>query len=200
MWPRGNPSFSKTINSYAEKLSELEKAVRKMIAESFGLEKYIDEHLNSTNYLLRFSKYNRPNTPDTELGLSPHTDKSLMTILHQNQVDGLELQTKNGSWIKFKPSTPNSFIVMTSESLTGWLNGRLGATYHRVMMSGNEARYSLALFSYPKDGYVIEVPEEMVNEEHPLLFKPFYYEEFISFDYHNAGQEAPSALRAFCGV
>ncbi|CAI0459334.1 unnamed protein product [Linum tenue] len=200
MWPQGNPSFRKTIESYAEKLSELEKTVRKMIAESFGLEKYIDEQLNSTNYLLRFSKYNGPNTPDTELGLSPHTDKNLVTILHQNQVEGLELQTKDGSWIKFQPSTPNSFIIMISESLTAWLNDRLSATCHQVMMSGNEARYSLGLFSYPKDGSLIEVPEEMVDEEHPLLFKPFYYEEFLSFYYTEAGQAAPSALRAFCGM
>ncbi|CAL1392953.1 unnamed protein product [Linum trigynum] len=200
LWPQGNPNFSKTIESYAEKLSELEKVVRKMIAESFGIEKHIDENLNSTNYILRFSKYNGPNTDDVELGMAQHTDMNLVTILHQNQVDGLELQTKDGSWIKFQPSTPNSFIVMISESLTAWLNVRLRATCHRVMMSGNEARYSLGLYSYPKDGSIIEVPEEMVDEEHPLLFKPFNYEEFLSFYYTEAGQAAPSALRAFCGM
>ncbi|CAI0459330.1 unnamed protein product [Linum tenue] len=200
MWPQGNPTFSKTIESYAEKLSELDKTVRKMIAESFGLEKYIDDHINSTSYLLRLSKYNGLNTPGSELGLAPHTDKNWMTILHQDQVEGLELQTKDGSWIKFQSSTPNSFIVMISESLGAWLNGRLGATCHRVMMYGNEARYSLGLFSFPKHGFVIEVPDQMVDEEHPLQFKPFYYEEFLSFFYTKTGQAAPCALRAFCGV
>ncbi|MFQ6641794.1 hypothetical protein Gotur_016248 [Gossypium turneri] len=41
-----------------------------------------------------------------------------------------------------KPS-PNSFIVLIGESLSVWLNGRLPSPSHRVMMKGNEDRYSL---------------------------------------------------------
>ncbi|CAI0422539.1 unnamed protein product [Linum tenue] len=200
MWPEGNPDFSKQTHSLVEQLSTLDMTVRKMIAESFGLQKYVDEHINSTGYLLRIMKYNSPNTTDTEVGVNSHTDKNSLTILHQNQVEGLEVQTKDGSWIKFQPSTPNSFIVIIADCLSAWLNGRLHSTYHRVMMSGNEARYSLGLFSFPKADYLIKVPEELVDEQHPLLFKPFYHKELLSFFYTEVGQAAPSALHAFCGV
>ncbi|CAL1377843.1 unnamed protein product [Linum trigynum] len=199
LWPQGNPRFSKTIQSYSEQLSEFDKMVRKMIVESFGLEKYMDEHIDSTNYLLRVMKYKGPKTPDTKIGLHSHTDKNIVTILYQNQVEGLEVQTKDGGWIKFQPS-PNSFIVMIGDSLNAWLNGRLHSAFHRVMMSGNEARYSLGLFSIPKAGYIIKAPEEVVDEEHPLVFKPFDHVEFLKFYYSEAGQRAPSALHAYCGV
>ncbi|KAK1578730.1 hypothetical protein Q3G72_032692 [Acer saccharum] len=199
LWPQGNQSFSKTIQSFSEKLSELDETIRRMVLESFGLEKYMDEHMNSTNYLLRVMKYKGPQTSETKLGLNAHTDKNIVTILFQNQVDGLEVQTKDGQWISVKPS-PDSFIAMIGDSLYAWTNGRLYSAYHRVMMTGDVARYSAGLFSIPKGGYIIKAPEELVDEEHPLLFKPFDHVEFLGFYYTEAGQRVQSALKTYCGV
>ncbi|KAI6671949.1 hypothetical protein NL676_006834 [Syzygium grande] len=190
---------SKTIQSFLEKLSELDKMIRRMILESFGVEKYLDEHMNSTNYLLRIMKYEGPQTTDTKVGLMSHTDKNILTILCQNEVAGLQLQNKEGEWICARPST-NSFIVMIGESLYAWVNGRLHSPHHRVMMSGNKARYSIGLFSISKGGYIVKAPAELVDEEHPLLFKPFGHVEFLGFYYTEAGQRAESALKTYCGV
>ena len=84
--------------------------------ESLGVEKYLEEHLGSTNYLLRVMKYKGPQTTETKLGLNAHTDKNIVTILYQNQIEGLETQTKDGQWISLKPS-PDSFVVMIGDSL-----------------------------------------------------------------------------------
>ncbi|KAI9160271.1 hypothetical protein LWI28_006734 [Acer negundo] len=164
-----------------------------MVLESYGLEKYLDEHMNSTNYLLRVMKYKGPQTSETKLGLNAHTDKNIVTILFQNQVEGLEVQTKDGQWINVKPS-PDCFIAMA------WTNGRLYSAYHRVMITGNAARYSAGLFSIPKGGFIIKAPEELVDEEHPRLFKPFDHVEFLGFYYTEAGQRVHSALKTYCGV
>ncbi|XP_057772956.1 probable 2-oxoglutarate-dependent dioxygenase AOP1 isoform X2 [Salvia miltiorrhiza] len=198
MWAQGNPSFSKSVESFSEKLSELDKIVRKMVVESLGLEKYMDEHMDSTNYLIRLQKYDRPRSHETELGLSSHTDKNIVTILYQNEINGLEVLTKDGHWFTSQPS-PNSFVVMIGESFSAWTNGRLHAPYHKVMMSGDEARYSIGLFSVPKPGYMIKAPEEMVDEEHPLLFNPYDHHRFLQFYYTEAGQKSPAALKEYCG-
>ncbi|GLT54216.1 hypothetical protein SLA2020_274330 [Shorea laevis] len=199
LWPQGNPSFCNAIQSFSEQLSELDQVIRRMVLESLGMEKYLDEHMGSTNYLLRVMKYKGPQTSETKLGLSAHTDKNIVTILCQNQVDGLEVKTKDGEWIDVKPS-PDTFIVMIGDSLLAWANGRLHSPYHRVMMTGDKARYSAGLFSIPKAGYIVKAPEELVDEEHPLLFKPFDHVEFLAFYYTEAGQRAESALRTYCGV
>ncbi|CBI36202.3 probable 2-oxoglutarate-dependent dioxygenase AOP1 [Vitis vinifera] len=199
LWPEGNPNFCKTIQSFSEQLSELDHTIRRMVLESLGMEKYLDEHMDSTNYLLRVMKYKGPQTTETKLGLNAHTDKNIVTILYQNQVDGLGVQTKDGQWINIKCS-PDSFIIMIGDSFLAWTNGRLHSPYHRVMMTGNESRYSTGLFSIPKAGYVIKAPEELVDEEHPLLFKPFDHLEFLQFYYTEAGQRAESALKTYCGV
>ncbi|KAG5021529.1 hypothetical protein JHK85_017871 [Glycine max] len=191
MWPHGNPSF--------RHLSELDQIIRKMILESLGVEKYLEEHMNSTNYLLRVMKYKGPQTSDTKVGLTTHSDKNIVTILYQNEVEGLEVMTKDGKWISYRPS-PDSFVVMIGDSLHAWSNGRLHSPFHRVMMSGNEARYSAGLFSIPKGGNIIKAPEELVDEEHPLLFKPFDHVEFLKYYYTEKGQRDQFALRTYCGV
>jgi len=190
-------SFSE---SFSEQLSELDRIIRRMVLESYDMEeKYLGEHMDSTNYLLRVMKYKGPQTCATKLGLNSHTDKNIVTILYQNQVDGLEVQTKYGEWIDVKPS-PDSFIAMIGDSFHAWTNGRLHSPYHRIMMRGNEPRYSAGLFSIPKAGHIIKAPEELVDEEHPLLFKPFNHVEFLRFCYTDAGRKDPFALKTYCGV
>lgn len=92
--------------------------------ESLGLEKYMDEHMESTNYLLRFIKYRVPETDESNLGLNSHTDSNFLTMLQQNEVGGLEVQDRSGNWIKFQPSVPNSFLVMNGDSFYVSLNIR----------------------------------------------------------------------------
>ncbi|OMP00179.1 Oxoglutarate/iron-dependent dioxygenase [Corchorus olitorius] len=201
LWPQGNSSFSKTIQTFTKQLSELDQMVRRMILESFNLEKYMDEHMDSTNYVFRTMKYNAPKTNEPKVGLGSHKDKDIITILHQmSEVDGLAVQNKDGEWIDVNFSK-NSFLVIIGESLHAWLNGRLNATYHRVMMTGDKERYAVGLFSVPKAGYMIKAPEELVDEAHPLLYKPYDYVELLNFTYTEAGQVADtSALKVFCGV
>ncbi|XP_022714503.1 probable 2-oxoglutarate-dependent dioxygenase AOP1 [Durio zibethinus] len=199
LWPQGNTAFSKSIQSLSEQVLGIERMVRRMILESLSLEKYMDEHMESNYYLLRLMKYKGPETTEAKLGLYGHTDKNTMTILYQNDVDGLEVRTKDGEWIHLKPS-PASFIVMIGDILYAWLNGHVHSPFHRVMLKGNKTRYSAGLFSIPKAGYTIKAPEELVDEQHPLLFKPFTHDQFLGFLYTEAGQTAKCALSDYCGV
>ncbi|KAG2331322.1 hypothetical protein Bca52824_002502 [Brassica carinata] len=206
IWPdHGNKRISGTMHGFSEQLAKLDVMVRRMLIESFGIEKYIDEHLNSTNYLFRMMKYTAPPDDDggneeTKLGLRSHTDKNILTILHQYQVDGLEIQTKDEKWIKVKPSHHHSFIIMVGDSLCAFLNGRLSSPYHRVLMTAKKTRYSTALFSVPKSGVIIDSPEELVDEEHPRMFKPFEYNDYRDFFNTEAGRTAQSTLHAFCAL
>lgn len=87
-----------------------------MIFENFGVEKHYDSHLASTSYLLRFLKYNAPDTANGGDNAIPrHTDKTFLSILHQNNVNGLEIKTKEGEWIGFN-LTPSSFVVMAGDA------------------------------------------------------------------------------------
>ena len=82
-----------------------------------------------------------------------------------------------------------------------WLNDRLSSPYHRVIMTGNKTRYSVGLFATPRGGYQVKAPEELVDEENPLLFKPFDYDEFMGFfTTERARGVFISDLKAYCSV
>ena len=85
--------------------------------------------------------------------------------------------------------------------MQAWTNGRLHPLCHRVMMTGDEARYSAGLFSFPKAGYIVKAPEELVDQQHPLLFKPFDYLEFMRFFSSEVGRKAGiAAFKIYCGI
>ncbi|KAJ8529001.1 hypothetical protein K7X08_035836 [Anisodus acutangulus] len=199
-WQEENSNFRNLVQNYSKNLSELDQIIRRMILESLKVEKYIEEHMKSTHYPLRFSKYKAPLSIDSKIGLISHTDKNVLTILCQNQVNGLQVLTKDGhEWIDVDIS-PNSFIVFAADSLHAWTNGRVHSPNHRVIMSGSMERYSIGLFSTSKPGYIIEAPKELVDEEYPLLYKPFDNLDYIKFCARTeAGKKAENTLKAYAG-
>ncbi|KAI3521647.1 hypothetical protein L1887_11119 [Cichorium endivia] len=198
MWPSGNESFCKNALMFSKAVAELDQIVMQMVAKSYGVEERYELLRRSTTYLLRFIKYLRPQGNDQNLGLVPHTDKSFMSILHQQQVKGLEIKTKDGHWVEVDPSPP-SFIVMAGDACMAWSNGRIEAPCHRVMMQGNEDRLSLGLFTFIRD-LKIEIPQELVDEGHPLQFEAFDNYKYIHYYYTDEGKRSKCPIRSYCGI
>ncbi|XP_048133715.1 deoxypodophyllotoxin synthase-like [Rhodamnia argentea] len=173
MWPEGNAKFCEIVQSYLSKESELERMVKRMMLE--GLQLPVDKYrdlIEKASYFLRMTKYEAPKKGVTQqVGGISHNDTSFVTIIRQDgSVNGLEIKAKDGQWFRATPSA-SSFIVMLGDAIQGWSNGRLYSLLHRVMMSGTRARYSISPFSTMKG--VIRCPGELVDEQHPLLYKPF---------------------------
>lgn len=73
---------------------------------------------------------------------------------------------------------------------------------HRVVMdrsgSGNKSpRYSLGLFSFHTDR--INIPEELVDEQHPLQFRSFDHYGLLRYFSTLPSLKEPTA-RAYCGI
>ncbi|CAI9114062.1 OLC1v1014681C1 [Oldenlandia corymbosa var. corymbosa] len=198
LWPNGNSNFRETALSFSRIVAELDQLVMIMVCETYGIEKEYESLLGSMSYLLRLIKYRGPEENEKNLGIVPHTDKSFMSILHQHQVKGLEIKTKDGEWILIDPS-PRSFVVMAGDACMAWTNGRIEPPHHRVTMTGKKERYSLGLFTFIRD-LMIEVPEALVDEEHPLQYKPFDHYKFIDYYFTEEGKKSKCAIRSYCGI
>ncbi|XP_073135675.1 probable 2-oxoglutarate-dependent dioxygenase AOP1 [Henckelia pumila] len=198
LWPSGNKRFRKTSLEYSKIVAELDQRVMRMVSQEYGVEKSYKSLVDSTCYLLKFIKYRGPNENETNLGIVPHTDKSFTSILHQRQVQGLEIETKEGEWVVVDPS-PSTFVVMAGDACMAWTNGRIKPSSHRVIMKGSEERYSMGLFSFIKD-LKIQVPEELVDAQNPLQFTPFDHYKFIHFFSSEEGKRSKCPIKAYCGV
>ncbi|XP_059458375.1 probable 2-oxoglutarate-dependent dioxygenase AOP1 [Corylus avellana] len=197
MWPNGNDSFSETILSYSKLVKELDEMVQRMVFESYGLEKYCEAHKESLYYLLRLMKYRVPETNESNIGFRAHTDKSFTAIIHQIYIDGLEIATKDDDWIPCD-LLPYSFVFFAGDALMGWSNGRIRSAKHRVILNTKEERYSVGLFSFSTG--MIQVPEELVDDQHPQRFQPFDHQKFLRFFETEEGRKPESPLQAYCGA
>ncbi|WCJ40733.1 2-oxoglutarate (2OG) and Fe(II)-dependent oxygenase superfamily protein [Euphorbia peplus] len=202
MWPNGNQHFCETIHDYAIVQAEIQELVVKMLFESYGLdEECFQSHLKLTDYFMHILKYEKSNQGDTNLGFLRHSDKSFLTILHQNHVKGLEISLNDGEddhWIFYEPSSKHSsFMVLAGDIFMGWSNDRIKSCSHRVMVEGEEDRYAIGFFGFIKG--MIKAPKELVDEKHPLKYKPFNHDDYLEYFYTDP-TSGTKTLENFCGI
>ena len=79
----------------------------------------------------------------------------MLTILFQDNLGGLQVQNKSGSWIE-APPVENSFVCNIGDMLSYWKVGRLASTIHRVINRTEQARFSIPIFCDPSSDAVID--------------------------------------------
>ena len=104
------------MHCYSKLVAELDRMVVRMVLESYGIEN--GSHIESASFLVRLLKSRVPKMNETNKAFPSHCDKSFISILHQNKVNGLEIQTKDGKWISHEPPSLQVFLVMAGEVLT----------------------------------------------------------------------------------
>lgn len=99
-------------------VGELEGLAMRMVFESYGAEKErCDRLMESKDYLLRVIKYRKPEGDESDVGLQTHSDLTLLSVLHQLNLSGLEIKPKNkDQWIGVQASQ-SSYVVMAGDAL-----------------------------------------------------------------------------------
>ncbi|KAG8471720.1 hypothetical protein CXB51_036483 [Gossypium anomalum] len=69
---------------------------------------------------------------------------------------------------------------------------QITAVNHIVMMSGDKDRFSIATFAMPVEGTIIKAPKELVDEQHPQLYKDFDFMDFFLFAFSNPAKQIDS--------
>ncbi|CAN8293243.1 unnamed protein product [Cochlearia groenlandica] len=204
MWPNNdhdNEHFCEVVHEYAKMQAELEQLVIRMLFESYNIDnKHVEKHIRGSRYLLRLLKYRRLPNGEPNRKFVSHTDKSFISILHQNHINGLVLKSeKYDVWYPFIPS-PTRFAVIAGDALMAWSNDRIKSCYHKVEMESMDVRYSFGFFSFQEG--MISTPEEMVDKDHPLAYKPFRHDCLLDFyDSLEPHLKAHRTMtKAYCGI
>ncbi|CAL5012362.1 unnamed protein product [Urochloa decumbens] len=200
LWPHGgNPAFCDTVSAFAANMLALERKVEAMILESLGVgQGVVASHLDSLNYSVRLSRYGVSEAGDGML-MKPHRDCTVLSVVVQHDVEGLEVQAQDGSWLAVAPE-PDTVAVIAGELLAVVTNGRVPACVHRVSTPRGRERLSAQFVSKPKDGNTVRPLDELVDADHPPLYKPCNFDEYVRFRFAGDGQKLSDPLEAFCGV
>ena len=110
--------YSELSLEYCERARGLARELLKAISESLGLEPfYIEKVMNLDKGLQMLYANFYPPCPQPELamGLPPHSDHGLLSLVTHNGFGGFQLQ-HNGMWVNVN-AIPNSFLVNIADQL-----------------------------------------------------------------------------------
>ncbi|TSD81993.1 isopenicillin N synthase family oxygenase, partial [Mycobacterium sp. KBS0706] len=102
-----------------------------------------------------------------------HTDFGCLTLLLQDEADGLQARLPDGSWLDIPPAKGH-LVVNFGKLLERWTSGRILAAEHRVLSPGRE-RFSVPFFYEPRVDARIE-PLALGDAE---PYVPFLYGDHV---------------------
>ncbi|WP_299848801.1 2OG-Fe(II) oxygenase family protein [uncultured Roseovarius sp.] len=179
-WP-DLEGFKADVMAYHDAMAGLGRRLMDIAARAIGVDPdEVAPAFERPTTWLRLLYYPPANPMDDDdvFGSAPHTDFGCLTILAQDDIGGLQVQTPAGKWID-APRIPGTFVVNVGDMLHRWSNGRLLSTPHRVINLSGKSRYSCPFFFDPNVATTIVPFASCVSEENPSRFEPTVFGEFL---------------------
>ncbi|XP_073157824.1 gibberellin 2-beta-dioxygenase 6-like [Henckelia pumila] len=160
-------SFRALLEEYGKQQSLVAEKIFKTMAEDLNFSPTKSKsYLSLASGLLRVYRY--PWCPLSELqwGIDEHTDSSVLSILHQDQVGGLQVR-KGSKWLDVKPS-PDTLVVNVGDLMQAMSNDKYMSVKHRVKVNKERDRISIGYFVFSTEDALIESSN----------YRPFTYADF----------------------
>ncbi|XP_077226856.1 protein SRG1-like [Tasmannia lanceolata] len=195
-----SPSFREVLEAYSLELQKLVMALLDMIARALAMDpKEMRDLFENLFQEMRMNYYPPCPQPESVIGITPHSDAGLLTILLEvNEAQGLEIR-KDGIWVPVKP-LPNSFVVNLADVLEIVSNGVYHSVEHRATVNSEKERISIATFHSPNLKTEFGPARSLTNLQRPPLYrretmqnylKGFYSNELIGKSHVEAVKIAP---------
>ncbi|XP_057533548.1 gibberellin 20-oxidase-like protein [Amaranthus tricolor] len=196
--------FSEAVQEYGVKMTDLCRRIVQMILMSLGNDfdkKFNETEFSKCNGYLRIINYTPPKSSQEVEGLGKHTDMSCITILYPDDINSLQVRSKEGKWMNIEPCK-DSVVVNIGDMFEAWSNAILRSSEHRIVLSKPRNRLSLAFFWTFEDDKMIFAPKEMVGDGNNRVFRPFIcrdYVRFREFDDKDRYDKVGNTVRDFAG-
>ena len=178
-WPE-IVGFRETLEKYTSQMTRLGEKLIRLALMSVGIEDLgILNSFETPTIWLRLLHYPPipKSSPKDLYGSAPHTDFGCLTILTQDGIGGLQVQTKNGDWIDI-PKVEGSFVVNVGDMLHRLTNGLLRSTPHRVINKSGQERFSCPFFFDPHVNTNIQPLQGTGKPK----FSPINFGEFLKIE------------------
>ncbi|WP_170513041.1 isopenicillin N synthase family dioxygenase [Ruegeria atlantica] len=189
-WP-ALEGFREACEAYADAMTKLGYKLMGLALDAIGTaDRSILSAFQTPTIWLRLLHY--PPQPPQALGdlygSAPHKYFGCLTLLAQDNVGGLQVQTPEGHWVDALP-IDNAFVVNVGDMLHRLSNGKLLSTPHRVINATGQQRYSVPFFFDPHvSAEIAPLPGTGTARFDPLKFGQFLRGELeASYDAHQVG-------------
>ncbi|KAL8138843.1 hypothetical protein V2J09_004844 [Rumex salicifolius] len=173
-------TYRENIFAYAKEMGALMKRLVRLLSKGLGLQ---DDYLQSILgkqplYKCHGNYYPPCPEPDRAVGLPIHSDSLLLSVVRTlDEVPGLQFK-KGEEWIEVK-QLPNAFVINIGDQLEVLSNRKYKSVLHRAVTNKSREKVSLAYFWGPDLNARIGPIKDLLDEQHPQIYKYYFYKEFI---------------------
>lgn len=170
------------MGAYSVEVQKLALELTAAITEGLGLgPKFLSKKMEDSMQVIAANYYPPCPQPGLTLGLPPHSDYSCLTILLQNS-PGLEIRDMQdgGSW-KLIPHVDGTLQVHVGDHFEVLSNGLYKSVVHRAILNPKKTRISIASLHSLGLNVKMEPAHELVDEDHPKVYKGSSFSDFLDF-------------------
>ena len=185
------PAFVPELEGHAMRFFRQAHDVAQLMMRGFalGLDLPEDFFLRSADRpLSRASFVYYPAQPEAmgsqQFGVGPHTDFGVLTVLCQDSVGGLQVETAAGEWIH-APPIAGTLVINVADLLARWTGGAYKSTPHRVVNSSGQERLSLVFAFDPNPETLID-PREIYGADYEAREPPTTCGDYLIWRFDKA--------------
>ncbi|CAL4928498.1 unnamed protein product [Urochloa decumbens] len=165
---------------YCSQMSRLSLELMEVLGASLGVGRaHFRRFFQGNDSMMRLNYYPPCQRPYHTLGTGPHCDPTSLTILHQDDVGGLQVFAA-GRWRSVRPHA-GAFVVNIGDTFMALSNGRYRSCLHRAVVNSRVPRRSLAFFLCPPMDKLVAPPPELVDDDHPRAYPDFTWRALLDF-------------------
>ncbi|XP_059658502.1 protein DOWNY MILDEW RESISTANCE 6-like [Cornus florida] len=192
LWPSNPSNYSQGI--YRGGLA-VATEVASALSEALGLDSYYIEKSLGEDFQVIGSNYYAPCPgPHRTLGIPEHSDHGGLTVLMQNDVDGLQVE-HDGEWVSVG-IVPGSFVINIGDYMEILSNGRYKTLKHRGVTSAQRTRISIAVGNGPGLTSIVAPASPLLDEKSEIKYPNHVtYKEYMEL-HQNGTIRGKSPLQA----
>ncbi|KAL6911262.1 hypothetical protein ACP4OV_000067 [Aristida adscensionis] len=203
-WPEKPDKLRAALEAYTAAMRAVALRLLRLTAAGLGLEDgHFDGELSAGPVIMNVNHYVACPDPSLTLGLAPHCDPNLVTLLVDNGVAGLQVRHAGGGgggggrggWVDVEP-LPGALVVNFGHQMEVVSNGAVSAGEHRVVTNARAARTTVATFVMPAMGCAVAPAPELVPDGEATLYRPYTYQEFMGV-YTSATADRDAVMARF---
>jgi isopenicillin N synthase-like dioxygenase len=180
-WPAGETRFRAVLEKYYREVFELGQRILTAFAIALDMPpdffRALYRHPLVRARLLHYPPQ-QEGADDGQFGAAEHTDYGTITILWQDDVGGLQVRNRGGTWIE-APYIHGTFVINIGDMLALWSNNLFVSTPHRVINRSGKERYSIPVFYDPDPEVKVECLPNCSSADNPPRHAPVIAGDYI---------------------